>query len=407
MPRLAWYRLPPVRAKWLPSRSDFPGLGLTLAIGLFAAVAIRISPPTPFLSEVLLALLLGIVVVNSPLGRALGLDAAVSGAGAPSRWTAGLGYTGRWILRIAIVLLGLKMQTSFFGRTELVLILGVSIVSIPSAFFVAHTIGRLLGVERPMADLLAGGTMICGASAVNAIAPVVGAKKQDQGIAIGVVFLFSVVAMLSFRVIARAVGLDPSFGGLWSGLAVNDLSSSVAVGAQMGGSGGVMAAAAKSARILMLAPVLVTLSFLRRDPRADGTSSSSGLLKTIRDSLPGFLVGYVALAVVRGVLDRFVGDASWWKAILDANKIAVDLAMSTVSAGIGLHLSFRAILASSGRAVGVGGGASLWMAGVTLALMVAVARGQSMFAIGLGVGSLAVSYAFYRTVARRAYRPSR
>ena len=116
-----------------------------------------------------------------------------------------------------------------------------------------------------MADLLAGGTMICGASAVNAVAPIAGARREEQGLAIGVVFLFSIVALVAFRPIAAIVGVDPAFAGLWSGLAVNDLSSAIAVGTQMGGAGGVMAAASKSARILLLAPMLVTLSLLRRE----------------------------------------------------------------------------------------------------------------------------------------------
>jgi len=41
-----------------------------------------------------------------------------------------------------------------------------------------------------MADLVAGGTMICGASAVNAVAPIAGARREEQGIAIATVFLW-------------------------------------------------------------------------------------------------------------------------------------------------------------------------------------------------------------------------
>ena len=62
--------------------------------------------------------------------------------------------------------------TSSFGGAELELIGAVGLVALPSAFFVAHTLGAILGVRRPLTDLLAGGTMICGASAVNAIAPI-------------------------------------------------------------------------------------------------------------------------------------------------------------------------------------------------------------------------------------------
>src|SRR3989442_1655996 len=82
------------------------------------------------------------------------------------------------------------------------------------------------------------------------------ARRDEQGVATAAVFLFSVVALLAFHPIAQAIGLDSVHAGLWSGLAVNDLSSAIAVGTQMGGDGGVMAAASKSARVLMLAPML-------------------------------------------------------------------------------------------------------------------------------------------------------
>src|SRR5262249_22706722 len=155
-----------------------------------------------------------------------------------------------------IVLMGLKVQTSFFGAAELALIAGLLVVSLPSAFCVAHAVASWLGVRRPMADLLAGGTMICGASAVNALAPVVGARREEQGGATAAVFLFSVVALVAFRPIAYLVGLDGAHAGIWAGVAVNDLSSAIAVGKQMGEAGGLFAAAAKSARVLLLAPAL-------------------------------------------------------------------------------------------------------------------------------------------------------
>src|SRR5262249_30249607 len=160
----------------------------------------------------------------------------------------------KWVLRLGIILMGLKVQTAFFGRVELLVIVGVAAASVPSTFWVAHALGAGLAVRRPLVDLVAGGTMICGASAVKPVAPASRARREEQGIAIGVTFLFSIVAMLAFRPIAVALGLDPSFAGLWSGLAVNDLASAVAVGTQMGGTGGVMAAASKSARVLLLAP---------------------------------------------------------------------------------------------------------------------------------------------------------
>jgi uncharacterized integral membrane protein (TIGR00698 family) len=349
----------------------------------------RMLPPSPFVSDILLALLLGAVLINTPVRHVLGI-APPSGEREPDRYAAGLRFTGKWVLRAGIILMGLKVQTGFFGHVELLLIAGVAAAALPSAFFVAHSLAALLGVRRPMADLLAGGTMICGASAVNAAAPVVGARREEQGLAIGVVFLFSIAALLAFRPIAAWLGLDPAFSGLWSGLAVNDLSSAVAVGNQMGGAGGVMAAASKSARILLLAPMLVALSLVRREGKP------LDLRKTATEQLPGFLLGYIALAAGRALGDRLLGGHAEWAWLLAADKFLVDLIMATVSAGIGLHLAVRALLVAGPRALAVGGGTSVWMASLTLAMVTAASRSAHALAGLIGVISLFVTYGVYR-----------
>ena len=400
-----------MRPQWLPSRPDVPGLVLAAAIGVLAVGLAHALPSSPFVSDVMIALFLGAFVVNTPLARVLGLG-SVGKEREPDRYAAGLRFVGKWVLRLAIILMGMKVQTSFFGRSELTMIFAVAACSLPSAFFVAHVLGVLLGVRRPLVDLLAGGTMICGASAVNAIAPVVGAHRDEQGVAIAVMFLFSVVAMISFRALALLVGIDPAHAGLWSGLAVNDLSSAIAVGTQMGGVdgiGGVMAAASKSARILLLAPVLVTLALARRQApiatsKSKGVGAKDGLGARIVESLPGFLLGYVGLAVVRALGDRAIGDHATWLTVLAVDKHAVDVLMAMVSAGIGLHLSLRTILGSSARAVVVGGGASAWTALLTLAMITAAARGASAVAAAIGIGAVVVSFAAHRAATRAEVR---
>jgi len=377
------------RPQWIPSRADAAGIGLAAALGAASLALTRSLPPSPLVSDVLVALLLGALVVNTPLRRVVGI--ALPGAERePDAYATGLRFTGKWVLRAGIVAMGLKVQTAFFGRVELALIGGVALVALPSAYFVAHALGVALGVRRALADLLAGGTMICGASAVNAIAPVSGAHREEQGVAIAVVFLFSVVALLVFRPIAVALGLDPAFSGIWSGLAVNDLSSAIAVGSQMGGAGGVMAAAAKSFRVLLLAPTLVTFSLLRRD-RGPKT-----LRKSIVEQLPAFVLGYVALAVARAIGDRTFAGSAAWGAILAGDGLLVDLLMVTVSASIGLHLGLRSLLSAGARAAAVGGGASFTMAGLTLGMIAFSARGAHAAAALFGVVGLALTFAAHR-----------
>jgi uncharacterized integral membrane protein (TIGR00698 family) len=382
------------RPQWLPARGDLAGIALALAIGALAVASTRALPPSPLVSDVLLALAAGAVVTNvGPLRRLVGL-AAVSEEREADRYAAGLRFTGKWVLRLAIVLMGLKLQASLFGAGELFLIALVAAASVPSAFFVAHAVAAPLGVRRPLADLLAGGTMICGASAVNAVAPVVGARREEQGVAIGAVFLFSVVALVAFRPLAALVGLDASHAGLWSGLAVNDLSSAVAVGQQMGEAGGPMAAAAKSARIVLMAPMLVVFALARRRA-APGADVGRRAL----DHLPGFLLGYVALAITRALLDRFAPASSAVASLLWANRLVVDVLMATVTAAIGLHLEARRLLASGWRALAVGGAAATWMATLTLSMITLAARGATAAAGLLGVAGVVATAIAYRVKA--------
>jgi uncharacterized integral membrane protein (TIGR00698 family) len=394
-----------LRPQWLPARADGPGIVLCAALGAVALALGRALPPSPFLSNILVALFLGALAVNTPLRALLGL-APISNDREPDRFAAGTRFVGKWALRLAIVLMGFKMQTQSFGRQQIALIFGVAAASIPSAFFVAHAAASVFGVRRALADLLAGGTMICGASAVNAIAPVCGARREEQGIAIATVFLFSVFALLAFRPVAAALGLDSAHAGLWSGLAVNDLSSAIAVGNQMGGEGGTLAAASKSARILMLAPVLVLLALVRRRDLAK-PAAPSGVKKSIVEGLPGFLLGYIVLAFVRAGGDRALGAASGWAVVVRANEFAVDALMVTVSAGIGLHLEVQRLLAAGVRAIAVGGAAAFWMAGLTLGMIALAAKGSGGASAFVGLAALLGSGAAYRAatavdIARRA-----
>jgi hypothetical protein len=232
--------------------------------------------------------------------------------------------------------------------------------------------------------------MICGASAVNAVAPIAGARREEQGIAIATIFLFSVVALLVFRPIAALLGLDAVHAGLWSGLAVNDLSSAIAVGKQMGEVGGAMAAASKSVRVLLLAPILILLALLRRD------TAPKDVRKSALDQLPRYLFGYIALALLRAAGDRLVGTSALWQDTIAADKLVVDWLMATVAAAIGLHLEIRTLLSAGARALLVGGAASLWMASLALAMITFASRGAPSTSALIAVVALVSSFVVYR-----------
>ena len=163
-------------------------------------------------------------------------------------------------------------------------------------------------------------------------------------------FLFSIVALLGFFPLAQALGLSAEFGGLWAGLAVNDLSSSVAVGSQFGDSAEVLAAASKSVRILLLGPLLVFFSLLRNQDASHGEGRWF-------QHMPLFILGYLALFGVRLAGDAHFGADEAWSEFLSYNSSTVKFLILGVCAGIGLQFAWtpcrgvRAALAGGLEAV--------------------------------------------------------
>jgi uncharacterized membrane protein YadS len=292
--------------------------------------------------------------------------------------------------------MGLKIQARFFGMGEVLVMFCAIAAAMPTTFLLTHAMAVPLRVPRTLADLIAAGTMICGASAVNAMAPVVGAKKQEQAIALGTVFLFSVVALLLFRPIAMLLGVPVLDAGLWSGLAVNDLSSAVAVGAQMGPGGAEVAAASKSARVVLLAPLLLVFAI----GRASGKQAAPDLRRRALQHVPWFVAGFVLLAGVRAAGDHLFATAGWWLQILAADRILVDVTMMMVAAGIGLHLDVRGLLSAGARALLLGATGSATMAALTLVLVIMGKRGGLSAELLLGAIATTAALVAYRAAAR-------
>ena len=378
-------------------RAVAPGAALALIVGGAALELQRVLPARWALPDVLVALIVGSIVVNSPLSKWLGLAAHDRGR---NRYGAGLAFVGKAVLRASVVLMGLRIEARLFESRQLMAIALGLLTALPTTFFVTRALAIPLRVPRRLADLIASGTMICGASAVNAVAPVIGARRQEQGVALATIFLYSAVALVLFRAVAAAAGLDAHQGGIWSGLAVNDLASAVAVGAQMGTGGAEMAAVSKSARVLMLAPVLILFSLWRADRAARGPARRarahrgrphSGLRRRVPD--PG------ASRAPAG--DRLFGagrrpGGPRWRSIGRWSPSR----RSTVSAGIGLHLEIKGLLSAGARAVVLGAAACATMSGLTLALMVLASRGCAAELVLTSVAAVGGSFALWQLMRR-------
>ncbi|GAA4790509.1 YeiH family protein [Actinomycetospora chlora] len=311
---------------WTPSRrlarrarEVAPGTVLALAV---PAAATPLGALVPVIGGPVFGIVLGIVV-----GVFLRPGA---------RLRPGLDVAARPVLQTSIVVLGATLslgQVAAVGLGSLPVMLSTLAVALLGAW----GLGRLLGVRGDTGLLIGVGTGICGASAIAATSAVLRPREHEVAYAIGTIFTFNVLAVLTFPPLGHALGMDGQAFGLWAGTAVNDTSSVVAAAYSFGDSAGPAAVVVKLVRTLMIIPIVMVLAVwaARRDAASSPAGEQGGPARRRRlpwrRIVPPFLVGFL----VASALDTVgVVPASWHAGLSAVGTFLI----TTALAGIGLGL---------------------------------------------------------------------
>ncbi|MEB4613443.1 YeiH family protein [Leucobacter sp. M11] len=269
-----------------------PGLLICLAL---AATATVLSRWVPILGSAVPAILLGVLL--APLVR---------------RWSAagrGITFSSKFVLQLSVVLLGSQLSLGAIARVGLES-LPVMLVSLAACLIGAWLLGRWLGITGDLKTLIGVGTGICGASAIAAVSPVIGAVSADIAYAISTIFLFNILAVLVFPAIGTALGMSEHTFGLFAGTAINDTSSVVAAASVFGAGALGFAVVVKLVRTLMIIPISVALAIYvgrhgteaeRLAASAAGASAPPPAKMTWRRAgklVPWFLIGFLVVAAV-------------------------------------------------------------------------------------------------------------
>ncbi len=107
------------------------------------------------------------------------------------------------LLEIAVVLLGASVSAARPREPGPALLVGIAGV-VALAIAASYGIGRLLGLPRRMAMLVACGNSICGNSAIAAVAPVIGADGDDVAAAIAFTAVLGVLVVLGLPLLVPA-----------------------------------------------------------------------------------------------------------------------------------------------------------------------------------------------------------
>lgn len=190
----------------------------------------------------------------------------------------------KYLLQTAIVLLGFKLNAE-----HMLDITGT--YALPIASFVCATgavgcvLGWLFRSEKQTNALVSGGTAICGGTAIATLSPVIGARPEQTGAALCVVFLLNAVALITFPAIGHWLELSQEQFGVWAALAIHDTSSVVATAQIYGEEAATVATTVKIGRTLWLIPLIVIASL------CVGAGQSK-----IR--IPGFVFAFIAASVL-------------------------------------------------------------------------------------------------------------
>lgn len=225
----------------------------------------------------------------------------------PVQLKKGLTFTSKKLLKFAIILLGASLSIGTIltvGKMSLV----VMCFTLLTCFGGGYFIGRALGLNWKISNLISAGTGICGGSAIAAIAPVIDAEDSQIAYAMSATFLFDMVMIVLFPIMGHWLGLSDMAYGLWAGTAVNDTSSVVAAGFAFSEAAGDFATMVKLTRTLSIIPTVLIFALIntRIKQKASQTNGqlpvNAGKSKVnIFKIFPWFILGFIALALVNSL----------------------------------------------------------------------------------------------------------
>lgn len=269
---------PPVRD--IPARKVLlPGLALA-ALGVAVSWCVhRLAPGIPMLTA---AVVLGIVAAHLPVARSL-----VRGVARP-----GLSYAGKRLMRLGIVLLGLKLSLHDvlgIGWATVAMVVGV----VAATFLSTWWLGRRMGLPGDQPLLIATGYSICGASAIGAVSEVTDSDERDIAASVALVTLCGTLAIAVLPLLQGPLGLTDAEFGRWAGASVHDVGQVVATAQTAGPAALGEAVLVKLMRVALLAPLVAVLALTVRSRRTAGAGAKRPPL------VPLFVVGFLAAVTLR------------------------------------------------------------------------------------------------------------
>ncbi len=304
-------------------RRTHPYLTALAVTAVGVAVAYLVGTAVPVVSALTVAVVLGILAGSLPA--------------LPDETRRAISGVTKKLLRAGVVLLGLQLSLPAVLDLGPGTLLAV-VLTVGSTFLGTIGLGRLLGVPRGLAMLVATGFSICGASAIAAMEGVVKRKDSDVATAVALVTLYGGLAIAAIPLFGGWLGLDAVRIGEWAGLSVHEVAQVVAAATPAGSAAVAVAIVIKLSRVVLLAPMVAAVGVHERHRPADGKRPPL---------VPLFVLGFLAMAAVRstGIVPGFG---------LDLAKVTCTLSLAGALFGLGCAVRIGTLVRTGGRALLLG-----------------------------------------------------
>ena len=231
-------------------------------------------------SPLIVGILLGMVYANSLRNHL------------PETWVPGIRFCSKQLLRLGIVLYGFRLTFAQVAAIGLPAI-AVDAVVVVATLLLGVALGRLMKMDADTALMTATGSSICGAAAVLGAEGVVRCEPHKTAVAVSTVVIFGTVSMFLYPALWRSglLALTPEQMAVYTGSTLHEVAHVGGAGNAMGPEIADAATITKMIRVMMLAPVLLVMSFFaaRRGTAAD----AAGTKRTI--AVPWFAFGFLAV----------------------------------------------------------------------------------------------------------------
>jgi uncharacterized integral membrane protein (TIGR00698 family) len=256
----------------------------------------------------------------------------------------GVSFCSGTLLKATIAVMGLVTSASIWLQVGVGVVNALVVILV--SFFFSTWLGKRLGISPRLATLIGVGTSICGASAIAATAPAIGAKEEEIGLAVAGITLFGLISMFLYPFLFTNTPVGDwllnnlNVYAVWVGSGVHETAQVIAAAGSCGSEVIRPAMLIKSVRIFMIGPAVLTATYFIR-------TQGSETHKKTKLVLPLFGVLFIVNSLLGTFLDATLqtGAANlawlWLKSQLSDGLLK--LSLSTAFAGVGSKVRFSNI----------------------------------------------------------------